>query len=97
MQWFVIIVGIMLVIIFILLIIELIRTAVVFKNAKKLIDAVFLYQLDCIDHDKTPIATLDNIRLGVYYDNPFIWTVKQMLPPDKYEAIKPYIGRKVEK
>lgn len=95
MRWFIFGFGLVLVVTCLLLVGELIHTEVIYRNMIKLNDAVFRYWANAVSNNENPLVTLDDIPpITVYFDRPFVWTIKQMLPSDKYELIKPYIDRR---
>lgn len=80
------------------LIIATIKLEIVYRGHRKLIDAIYHYQMDLIESDRAKDISVefrDIIDLEEAFNNPFVWSAEQMLPKGKYEIIKPYIGKEV--
>lgn len=63
-----------------------------FKNHTIIIDAIYKYKMDCIS--KMECARVDYYDMEPYYETlkrVFDWGYKKILPPEKFEVIKPYI------
>ena len=70
---------------------------IIHREYNKLLDACYLYLIDCLRNEVKNGMSMNDIPNSIqFYTNYRIWSYKQMLPPDKIELIKPYIGKKVE-
>lgn len=77
------------------LMILLVKNDRTFIMRMKIGDAVLAYQLDMIDHHDIPSANL----ISVWESEPYKktlwrlwdWGYTRILPPEKFELIKPYI------
>ena len=61
-----------------------------------LADAILVYHITCFgskNFNKAYSVELDDIRgfYGIWDYLPWNWSYKRLLPPDKYEIIKPYL------
>lgn len=63
-----------------------------------ILNAISIYRHSCIDKNEKPIVWYDdmesyNLTMLKFWD----WGYKHILPPEKYEIIKPFINIKKEK
>ena len=70
-----------------------VKNEITFKNLCLIFDAVRLYNFDCIRNgNKADIVSFDNIKsYDEVYNNLFDWGYKNILPPDDFEKVKPFI------
>ena len=75
----------------------LIRNEVAFRNRRKIGDAIFLYQIQCVTMDEPILVDYDDIE---HYDHTMFrfWDFgcSHILPKEKFELIEPYLGIKTE-
>lgn len=67
-----------------------------YNNRKTIIEGICSYLIDCIDNDLNSQVCYDDMEdyektLWRLWD----WSYKRILPKEKFEIIKPYIGKKV--
>lgn len=79
----------------IILIVALIKNEITYRNLMKIMDAIFAYQNDCIDKNdfNYKVNYSDMKGYDEVCDNWFDWGYKNILPPDKFEIIKPFIDK----
>lgn len=77
------------------LMILLVKNDWTFRMRMKIDDAVLAYQLDMIDHHDIPSANLISVWESEPYEKTlwrlWDWSYTRILPPEKFELIKPYI------
>lgn len=68
-----------------------------FLTHRKILDAIYLYRCHCIRKDVEPMVRFEDMES---YDSTLFrfwdWGYKRILPPEKYEIIKPFINIKKE-
>lgn len=92
-----IVVKIILVFCFICLIalaIMFIKNDITFKHHMRILNAICAYRMDCISNKVDALVDFSDVE---DYDKTLLrvwdWSMKRILPKDKYEIIKPYIGK----
>ena len=61
----------------------------------KILDAILDYKLECIMEEKPCYVEYDDCEtLGETFWRLWDWSEKRILDKDKYQLVKPYIGRR---
>ena len=71
----------------------LFKNIATFSNAEKILNAIFIYELDCSDKNCEPLVTPDDMES---YDKTLFrlwdWEYKHIIPKDKFEIIKKFVA-----
>lgn len=74
--------------------IRIARIEVVDRQYKMLVDAVYEYNIDCLYNNRVPeVSLFDLMSIHRIFDDITVWKKEQMLPPEKFELIKPYLKK----
>lgn len=71
-----------------------IKNEVTFRQQMRINDAIYNYHVDCINRECYSEVKVDWLDIESYDKTLFRlwdWSYKRILPPDKFEIIKPYI------
>lgn len=80
---------------FIYTMICIIHVEFAFKNQMTILDAIYEYKIDCLDkHIHIDVDFSDMEDDNVTYARLWDWGYKHILPPEKFELVKPYIKKK---
>lgn len=74
-------------------------TEVLFRKTRQLVDAVHAYNLHCIEnHEHEKMISYFSINLPTLVDCacPWRWRYEALMPEDKLELVREYIGGKNE-
>lgn len=72
------------------------KNEVTFRNHSIITNAVCTYRLDMLDKDQYEDCVVDFIDIEDYNTTLlrlWDWSYKRLLPPEKFEVIKPYISK----
>lgn len=62
-------------------------------NSRKILNAIYEYHIDCIDKDIDAVVEYGMMKhYLVSFFRIWDWSCEHMLPADKLEVVKPYIG-----
>ena len=88
-----IVIAIIVVFLVIAILIGIVKNTVTFINHGKIIDAIHLYRMRCLDENKEPLVSHEDMES---YESTLFrlwdWGYKRILPPEKFEIIKPFIN-----
>lgn len=77
--------------------IAFIRNEVAYQNRSKILDAIYLYQLDLLDTGKVSQVDYEDMES---YDRTvfriFDFGCRHILPEEKFALIEPYLGKEVK-
>lgn len=91
------VIRILMAVILILSVIFSVKNLVTFINRSKINDAIFLYRCQCYRKNDKSLVSFDGMEsyLATMF-RLWDWGYKHILPPEKFEIIKPFIKNKKE-
>lgn len=88
-----IVIGILMAVILIMAVIFGVKNWVTLMNHDKINNAIHLYVMQCLYKTKEPLVSYEDMES---YESTLFrlwdWGYKRILPPEKYEIIKPFIN-----
>ena len=88
-----IVIGILMAVILILAVIIGVKNLVTLMNHDRINNAIHLYEMQCLYKTKEPLVSYEDMES---YESTLFrlwdWGYKRILPPEKFEIIKPFIN-----
>ena len=88
-----VVIAILMAILVLTAIVDLVKNTVTFMNHNTIINAIHLYRMQCFYKTKEPLVSYEDMES---YESTLFrlcdWGYKRILPPEKFEIIKPFIN-----